>query len=183
MRIGSRPARKPGKANPIVLGLLFIILGGFVFFMWGLPPMKYAAASKEWPAVQGKITRSEVDTYRKDGKTQYLPDIAYTYTVEGRNYSSSKVTVGDPPSTSNISPAKRLQAEYPVGNEVEVYYDPGVHSSSTLKTGIRRNDIMLAVITGIFPFLGIFIFGSGLKSKRKAISKEDTKTSDNSKYA
>lgn len=168
MRIGTKPTRKPGKANPIVLGLAFIIIGGFVFFMWGLPPMQYASASKNWPSVQGKITRSEVDTYRKEGKTQYLPDIAYNYTVDGKQYASSKVTVGDPPSTSNISPAKRLQSEYPVGKEVEVYYDPEVHSSSTLKTGIQRNDIMLAVITGIFPFLGIFVFAGGLKSKRKS---------------
>ncbi|MDT8400757.1 MAG: DUF3592 domain-containing protein [Bacteroidales bacterium] len=168
MRIGSRTTRKPGKANPVVLGLLFIIIGGFVFFMWGLPPMQYANASKNWPSVPGKITRSEVETYRKDGKTQYLPDIAYTYTVEGKTYNSSKVTVGDPPFTSNISPAKRLQAEYPVGEDVTVYYDPEVHSSSALKPGIRRNDIMLAVITGAFPFFGIFIFGSGLKSKRKS---------------
>jgi hypothetical protein len=173
MRIGSRPARKPGKANPLVMGLLFIIIGGFVFFMWGLPPMKYAAASKEWPAVQGKIIRSEVETYRKDGKTQYLPDIAYNYNVEGKAYTSSKVTVGDPPYTSNISPAKRLQNEYPLGKEVKVYYDPDVHSSATLKQGIQRNDIMLAVITGAFPFLGIFIFGSGLRSKMKRIFNSD----------
>ncbi len=178
MRIGTRPAKKPGKANPIILGLLFIVIGGFVFFMWGLPPMQYANTSKNWPSVQGKITRSEVDTYMKDGQTQYLPDIAYTYTVEGRNYTSSKVTVGDPPYTSNISPAKRLQAEYPVGEEVTVYYDPEVHSSSTLKTGIQRNDIILAVGTGIFPFLGILIFAGGLRSKRNSLNNSIQKTSD-----
>ncbi|MBS0009949.1 MAG: DUF3592 domain-containing protein, partial [Bacteroidales bacterium] len=173
MRIGTRPkTRKPGKANPIVLGLLFIVIGGFVFFMWGLPPMQYAAASKAWPSVPGKITRSEVETYRKDGKTQYLPDIAYNYTVDGKQYASSKVTVGDPPSTSNISPAKRLQSEYPVGKEVEVYYDPEVHSSSTLKTGIQRNDIMLAVITGAFPFFGILILGSGIRAKSRNKNEE-----------
>ncbi|MDZ7739192.1 MAG: hypothetical protein U5K32_09050 [Bacteroidales bacterium] len=60
MRIGSRPTRKPGKANPVVLDLLFIIIGGFVFFMWGLPPMKYATTSKEWPSVPGKITQKTV---------------------------------------------------------------------------------------------------------------------------
>jgi len=38
MRIGNRLTRKPGKANPIVLGLLFIVIGGFVFFMWDCPP-------------------------------------------------------------------------------------------------------------------------------------------------
>ncbi|MFO7852054.1 MAG: hypothetical protein ACQERS_11470 [Bacteroidota bacterium] len=37
MRIVSRPARKPGKVNPIVLGLLFLIIGGFVFFRKYIP--------------------------------------------------------------------------------------------------------------------------------------------------
>lgn len=179
MRIGSRPARKPGKANPIVLGLLFILIGGFVFFMWGLPPLKYASASRAWPSVSGEITRSEVETYRKDGKTQYLPDIAYKYSIDGKNYSSSKVTVGDPPYTSNISPAKRMQAEYPVGKSVDVFYDPEVPSSSALRPGIQKNDIFLAVILGIFPLLGILILISGVRSKiRKPLAK-NTENSQN----
>jgi hypothetical protein len=177
MRIGSRPARKPGKANPIVLGLLFILIGGFVFFMWGLPPLKYANASKAWPSVPGEITRSEVETYRKDGKTQYLPDIAYKYNIDGKNYTSSKVTVGDPPYTSNISPARRIQSEYPVGKSVDVYYDPEVPSSSALKPGIQKNDILLAVIIGIFPLLGILILVSGVRAK---IQKPLTESTENS---
>jgi len=168
IRIGTRPTKKPGKANPIILGLLFIVIGGFVFFMWGLPPMQYAHSSKDWPAVPGEITRSEVETYRSDGKTQYLADIVYKYSVEGKTYTSSKVTVGDPPFTSNISPAKRTQAEYPVGKAVDVYYDPEAYSSSALKPGIQNNDIIVALITGIFPFIGILVFASGLRAKRRA---------------
>ena len=167
MKIGNRPKRKSGKANPTILGLLFITMGGFIFFTWGLPPMQYASASLDWPSVTGEITRSEIDTYRKEGKTQYLPDIAYTYQVDSKSYTSSKITVGDPPATSNISPAKRIQSEYPVGKEVEVHYDPEVPSSSALKPGVQRNDIMLLFITGIFPFLGILLFLRGLKAKRE----------------
>lgn len=180
MRIGSRPARKPGKANPIVLGLLFILIGGFVFFMWGLPPLKYASASRAWPSVPGEITRSEVETYRKDGKTQYLPDIAYKYNIDGKNYTSSKVTVGDPPYTSNISPTRRLQAEYQVGKSVDIYYDPEVPSSSALSPGIQKNDILLAVILGIFPLMGILIFISGVRAKtRKSLTTNSENAQNN----
>lgn len=179
MRIGSRPASKPGKANPIALGLLFILIGGFVFFMWGLPPLKYSNASKAWPSVPGEITRSEVETYRKDGKTQYLPDIAYKYNVDGKDYSSSKVTVGDPPFTGSISPARRIQSEYPVGKSVDVYYDPGVPSSSALRPGIQKNDILLALILGIFPLMGILILISGIKAKTKKTTTENTGDSQN----
>jgi hypothetical protein len=167
MRIGTKPTKKAGKANPIILGLLFIVIGGFVFFMWGLPPMQYSHSSKDWPSVPGDVIKSEIETYRSDGKTEYLADIVYKYTVEGKIYTSSKVTVGDPPFTSNISPAKRIQAEYPVGKTVEVHYDPEAPSSSALRPGIQGSDILLLVITGIFPFIGILVFAGGLKTKRK----------------
>ncbi|HPR73287.1 MAG TPA: DUF3592 domain-containing protein [Bacteroidales bacterium] len=179
MRIGTTSTRKPGKANPIVLGLLFILIGGFVFFMWGLPPLKYSCASRAWPSVPGEITRSELETYRKDGKTQYLPDIAYKYNVDGKDYSSSKVTVGDPPFTGSISPAKRIQSEYPVRKSVDVYYDPEVPSSSALRPGIQKNDILLALILGIFPLMGILILFSGIKAKTKKSTTENTGNSQN----
>ncbi len=168
MKIGTTQTRKPGKANPITLGFLFIVFGGIVFFMWGLPPLEYSNTSKNWPSVPGEVIKSEVETYRRDGNTHYLPDIVYTYAVDGKTYTSSKITVGDPPLDSNISPAKRAQAEYPVGKAVDVYYDPEVPSSSALKPGIRKNDIGLALITGLFPFIGILVFFSGLRAKRRA---------------
>ncbi len=34
------------KANPFTLGLLFIIVGGITFFLWGLPPLKDANESE-----------------------------------------------------------------------------------------------------------------------------------------
>jgi len=179
MKIGAPGTRKPGKANPIVLGSLFILIGGIVFFMWGLPPLKYSNASKTWPSVPGEITRSELETYRKDGKTQYLPDIAYKYNVDGKDYSSSKVTVGDPPFTGSISPAKRIQNYYPVGKNVDVFYDPEVPSSSALRPGIQKNDILLAVITGIFPLMGILILISGIRAKIRKSFAESTAYSQN----
>lgn len=136
--------------------------------MWGLPPLEYSNTSKNWPSVPGEVIKSEVETHRSDGETHYLPDIVYTYAVDGKTYTSSKITVGDPPLDSNISPAKRAQAEYPVGKAVDVYYDPEVPSSSALKPGIRKNDIGLALITGLFPFIGILVFFSGLRAKRHA---------------
>jgi len=159
--------RKPGKANPVTLGLLFMIFGGIVFFVWGVPPLQYSKQSAGWPSVQGTITKSEIETWRRDGKTYYQPNIVYAYEVNGKKLTSSKVTVGDPPSQTNMSPAKRIQNEYPVGSAVHVYYDPEAPASAALKPGIQKNDILLAVITGIFPLMGIFIFISGINKKLK----------------
>jgi hypothetical protein len=144
-----------------------MIFGGIVFFVWGLPPLKYADQSANWPSVPGTVTKSEIDTWRRDGKTYYQANIAYTYEVDGKQLTASKVTVGDPPSQTNMSPAKRIQDEFPVGAAVNVFYDPEAPSSTALKPGVQKNDMLLAFITGTFPLMGILLFLSGIKKKMR----------------
>ena len=165
--------RQPGNANPVTLGIIFTLVGGAVFFLFALPPLQYSNTSKSWPTVPGTITRSEVDVWRRDGKTHYQPDIGYTYSVDGKKYSSSKITVGEPPLDNNVTPAKRLQAEYPVGKEVVVYYDPELPESSALKPGTKTGDFLLAGIAAIFFFVGLITLNQGLKAKRRAAEAKD----------
>ncbi|HZK61325.1 MAG TPA: DUF3592 domain-containing protein [Anaerovoracaceae bacterium] len=167
MRIGNTRTRKPGNANPVTLGIIFAIVGGAIFFLFALPPLQYSNTSKSWPTVPGTITRSNVDIWRSDGKTHYQPDIAYNYAVDGKKYSSSKITVGDPPLDNNVTLAKRLQAEYPAGKEVVVYYDPELPESSALKPGTKTGDYLLAAIAAIFFFVGLFALYQGLKAKKR----------------
>ena len=164
--------RTSGNANPITLGIIFAIVGGAIFFLFALPPLQYSSTSKSWPTVPGTITKSEIDIWRSDSKTHYQPDIVYAYSVNGKKYTSSKITVGDPPLDNNVTPAKRLQAEYPVGKEVVVYYDPEVPASSALKPGIKTNDMMLAAITLLFLVVGLFMLYRGLKVKRRAAERK-----------
>jgi len=159
--------RKAGNANPTTLGLLFMVFGGIVFFVWGLPPLKYSQESAGWPSVPGTIIRSEIETWHREGKSHYQPNIVYAYEVEGKKLTSSKVTVGDLPSDSNMSAAKRIQNEFPVGSSVVVFYDPEVPASTALKPGIQKNDVLLAFITSVFPLIGILLFFSGIRKKIK----------------
>ena len=168
MRIGTTTKRKPGKANPIIIGIIFAIVGAAIFFLFALPPLQYSYASKSWPAVPGTITRSEVDVWQRDSQTHYQPDIAYSYTINGEKYTSSKITIGDPPLDNNVTRAKRLQSEYPVGKEVSVYYDPELPESSALKPGSKSGDYMLAGFAAIFFFVGLVALFQGLKARRIA---------------
>ena len=77
----------------------------------------------------GTITRSEVKVLRSDGNTHYNTDIAYSYSVGGKEYSSSGITIGDPPLDNNVTKAKRLQSEYSVGKDVTVFYDPELRNN------------------------------------------------------
>ncbi|HKK43325.1 MAG TPA: DUF3592 domain-containing protein, partial [Bacteroidales bacterium] len=94
--------------------------------------------------------------------------IAYAYSVGGKKYTASKITVGDPPLNNNVAPAKLLQAEYPVGKEVIVYYDPEVPESSALMPGTKTGVYLLAGIALIFFFVGLLAIYQGLKEKRHA---------------
>lgn len=166
IRIGSPRTRKPGKANPVILGIIFAVVGGAIFFVFALPPLQYAASSKSWPTVQGVITRSDIDVWNRDGKTHYQPDIAYTYYLDDKQYSSSKINAGEAPMDNNVNSAKKIQSKYPAGKEVTVWYDPELPASSALEPGIKTGDILLASIAAIFFLVGIFPFYKGLKAKK-----------------
>jgi len=168
MRFGNVTTRRPGNANPITMGIIFALIGGVMFFVFALPPLQYSNSSKSWPTVQGTVTKSEVKVWRRDSNTHYQPDIAYTYTVDGKKYTSSMITVGDPPLDNNVTKAKRLQAEYPVGKEVVVYYDPELPESAALQPGTKTGDYLLAGIFAIFFFAGLLALYQGMKAKRRA---------------
>jgi hypothetical protein len=168
IRIGNTRSRKPGNANPVTLGIIFALVGGALFFLFALPPLQYSMASRSWPTVSGTVTRSDVDVWKSDGKTHYQPDIAYAYFVDGRKYSSSKITVGDPPLDNSVAPAKRMQAKYPVGEEVLVYYDPELPESSALEPGTKSGDYLLAAICALFFISGLLVLYRGLKAKQSA---------------
>jgi len=167
IRIGSPRTRRPGNANPVTMGIIFAVIGGAIFIFFALPPLQYAVKSKSWPAVPGTITRSEVKIWKRDGNTHYEPDIAYSYSVEGKKYTSSKITVGDGSLDNNVSKAKRLQAEYPPDKEVDVYYDPDLPESAVLQPGTKSGDLILAGISVLFFLIGLFAVYQGLKAKRR----------------
>lgn len=69
---------------------------------------------------------------------------------------------------NNVTPAKHLQAEYPVGKEVVVYYDPELPQSSALRPGTKSGDYLLAGLCAVFFFSGLLALYQGMKAKRRA---------------
>jgi hypothetical protein len=129
--------------------------------------------------VPGTITKSEVQVFKRDGNTHYQPDIAYSYTVEGKKYTASKITVGDGSLDNNVSKAKRLQAEYPAGKEVNVYYDPDLPESAVLQPGTKSGDLLLAGIAAVFFLVGVLALFQGVKAKRRAAEAKNASSMTN----
>ena len=99
--------------------------------------MARVARSRSWLIANGATTRSEVVRERTRNNTIYKAVIEYAYSVNGRDYHSSKLSIGGDLNTSASSRAKRRCAKYPIGGELQVFYDPEDPSSCCLE---RRAD-------------------------------------------
>ena len=156
---------KRRNSNPKLMGLIFTLIGAAIFYFFSLPPLKYSLESKNWPKTSGTITHSEVDSWTKDGKSQYDARINYSYTVEGKKYNSSKLNTSGSYTGSNITKAKELVNEFPVGKTVDVYYDPELPDSASLKPGASNTDIVMAVFPLIFFLIGLTVLFGFIKPK------------------
>ncbi len=157
--------KSKNKGSSLILGIIFTAAGALTFFQWGLPPLKYARKSIDWPSVSGTVTKSDIVTRIKDGKTTYIPEVIYTYSVNNTTYTSAKIIVGNPHYDSNIGPVRQTIQKYPVGETVQAYYDPEIPASATLIRGIQNSDYVLAGITGLFMVIGLFLLVDGSRKK------------------
>jgi len=171
---GITQTRRTPKNNIKMLGLIFTLTGALVFYFFGFPPLKYGYESKSWPKTSGIITQSEVNSWMKDGNSQYEARLNYSYTVNGKKYNSSKLNTGGTYSGSSMSKAKELVAEYPTGKTVDVYHDPEVPDSAALKPGIPGKDIAVATFSLLFFFIGLFVLLGIIKPQRSTTQHHST---------
>ncbi len=108
------------KAKSIRNALFVMFVGGL--FIWkGLESLYGGEASENWPASEAHITESEVRTSGQGGSAGY-PHVKYDYTVEGKQYSSDRLTYA---STSDLP--KHFLDEFPVGATVRCITTRPVH--------------------------------------------------------
>jgi len=163
-----QPVTRKRKSNATSLGIIFTLAGALIFYFWGWPPLKYAHESKSWPKTSGTITQSEVDSWTKDGRSQYDARINYSYEVDGKKYNSTKINTSGSYSGGNITKAKEFVDEFPAGKTVEVFYDPDVPDSAALKPGISGNDILMAAVPLIFFIMGLTVLTGIIKPRRSS---------------
>jgi len=90
-------------------------------------------AAKNWASTTGKVITSRVEVSGGD-HTTVSPHIVFTYSVYGKEYTSSQIKAGDIHMSSYGSrKAYDTVDKYPVGAEVTVYYDPENPEQSALE--------------------------------------------------
>ena len=95
-RIGGKSAIKVGKGCLLVI-ILFIVLMVAMAALDGWRRYKSGKSSQNWPSTEGVILSSEVKTdlgKSDDADPKSTADITYRYTVEGYEYTGSRVSFG-----------------------------------------------------------------------------------------
>lgn len=126
--------------------------------------------SQDWLPTHGKIIQSNLESVRVprggrkslniDGKirliTAYTPAILYEYRANGQAFQSRQIFVGQQfPSSFSIS--NEFVEKYPVGKEINVYYNPEKPEMATLEKD-RLNELLLYLIGGLISILLGFMF-------------------------
>jgi hypothetical protein len=119
--------------------------------------------SLSWPTTTGKILKTKIyertDTVVVVGSTDYYVYVKYVYSVDGKEYTSSKVRFTEPSSFMDLKDAQRERAKFPVNKEVDVYYNPDNPESSCLEPGGSNILITVAEVFMMLIVVGICIFG------------------------
>lgn len=138
--------------------LLFLVVFGGVGIglgIWGWGVLTNARTSEAWPTVEGRVVRSEVDhSTDSEGGDSYLPQIDYTYTLDGMQYENDRVRFGE----NSYSFRRQAEAEverYPVGRRVDVYYEPGNPENSVLEPGATLGSYLGVCLGAMFLGIGL----------------------------
>ncbi len=184
MRI-STSGNSSGKSQKAGLLTALLVTGfGFVLSFFTTDLINATKESEQWPSVPGTVTEAEVESFtqRHDGKTQqmYSARVSVSYSVKGKNYSTSSFDMGGTSSTSVRFLAQRKLNDYPEGGTVDVYYDPEHPDFGILQPGmtlpwqiLRFTPYLLYGIAGLILIqvllrvLGIITALGFLAAKRK----------------
>lgn len=152
-----------GPIAAIVIGALLVAGGWFTAFSLGKPLRDRAAASINWPTTEGRITRSQLERSKKEGRTMYSADVAYEYVLDGKTFGGDRVWFGDNARSSDPTAWKRAVERYPMGSGVQVHYDPDDPQESVLEPGLTwAGSVIYLVGLGILALGGLIVLSAML---------------------
>jgi hypothetical protein len=153
----------------IISSLLLLVFGilwcGFLVFIdkGTAQSLRLHFRAKKFPTTAGTITKSEVKvSSRKSGQQSYRAEIAYGYTVDGREWAVPRRAFGDFYRLNGRKQAEQLTAAMPEGKTVTVYYDPAAPGESTLSTGLQPQHLLFALFVVPFHVVGLGALVSGV---------------------
>ena len=137
-----------------LLLIVFPLVMGMFFVVFGIRNHTLGKQSESWPSVQGNLA-GESTSSRKKKRIH----ISYEYRVNGINYKSSRVNFqGDKASK------KQIRSQYNVGDSLVVFYNPADPEQSVLQRGATLTSLLMKLFGALFCFgmSAFFIFSRKL---------------------
>lgn len=157
--------------------VLLLVIGG-ALLAFGFFFVQEANASRNWPAVTGRIQNVRV-TWGLSNSQEAMPDreyyfeVQYAYEVDGQTYSGDRYSLGDGSNAagrtynSEDEAHEAAAAAYTAGSDITVYYDPAAPEMAVIQPGASFGTYA-PLLLGIFFLLGGVAFWR-LYSRRKAL--------------
>ncbi len=139
----------------IIAGIVFLIVGIGTLVL-GFSWYNNAKETEKWPTVEGVVVSATVNTHESDGSTMYKPVITYKYSVNGKEYTSPKLSFSDY-SSSNSDYAYETVNKYPKGTKVTVFYNPEKPYKAVLEPGVGLFVYMPLGLGAVFALVGFLL--------------------------
>ena len=160
-----------GPKGQMVMGGIFVV-AAIVVFLLGLGDLRAARAERAaaaWPTVSGTVIRADVKQLHGSNvpnARDWVPDIRYSYEVDGRKYTGDTYQYYTSSSTGTMRPAARTRAEkHKVGGAIRLHVDPENPNNSIVfprKMGVFVPYVFLGG-AGVGALVGLGILGFGLR--------------------
>ena len=145
-----------GGAAFIFIALFAAVLCWFTF--------SNMQASNAWPSTRGTITVSELSSPNPINPKKKKANVRYSYQVNGSRHTGSVIKFADT-TGSRESLQAALIAPYPVGADVDVFYDPDNTGTAVLEPGGGLRGLLLVLPPLILAGIGGMLLYSGLQQK------------------
>jgi hypothetical protein len=105
----------------VVCGAL--VLGGMPMALGGLWDASHVAQSYFWPTTSGRVLSVRMDSAGGIAAARWQPRVTYTYSLGGRTYVSTQLSLSGPPEVDGQAAADEYLARYVPNTYVTVHYN------------------------------------------------------------
>jgi hypothetical protein len=149
--LGTQVNRSPVAIGAAVVTLAILGLAT-AMITWHMRVMRTPA---RWPTARGVITATRVDEWRGRACTFFEPVVEYAYTVDGRQFTSTRFWYKALRYEDDRAAAEENFAKFDPGSEVTVRYDASHPSRSVVKFGEPSAVVfVVAMVTMMLVFDG-----------------------------
>lgn len=142
-----RAPPKGAVVAPAIFGCVFIAVGLGATCLAYLRPLLQQRAARAWTPVEAVVEKSRVRSHSGDDSTTYSVDIAYRYSVGGRDYRGDRYHFRSG-SSSGYEGKRRVVDGHPPGSPLRVYVNPANPHDSVI---VR--DMGASLYLGLLPLL------------------------------